>query len=39
MADTHARAAAWAALRPTVEGLQASAFDLLDRLITVGKAQ
>ena len=36
-----ARAAAWAAaeaaLRPTVEALQVSAFDLLDRMIAVGR--
>jgi hypothetical protein len=31
-----ARDAAWAALRPTVEALQLSACDLLDRLILVG---
>jgi hypothetical protein len=34
--DAAAGAAAWAALRPTVVSLQASAFSLLDRMLAVG---
>jgi hypothetical protein len=33
------RAAAWAALEPTKVGLQASALDLLDRMITLGDTE